>query len=363
MDVVYLCRAGENEELRYSLRSLANLPHEHVWVFGGAPAWLTGATLVPVSQHDVHRYGRVSANKHDVTTRSMRAACEHAGVSDPFILFNDDFYVTERLPCLPMQHRGTVSEVIAYYQAKLGRESAYLRGMQETRDLLIALGIARPLSYEGHWPMEIGKAEMLTALDIGAASGITVLHKRTLYGNLWGVGGRRTEDVKVYQLRQDVPRGPFLSSSDQTFPRLRAHLERLFPEPSRYELPSVTPARQSRQRTRMKGAPMFTVERRVYGTAADGRRVLLFTPGMTITDEAARRAGLLAGEAKPEPPAKGLTIMKPEPADDEPPKRTPLERMTLAQLRALCEVEGIDPQGANTRAEFVAAITLGREEG
>ena len=40
---------------------------------------------------------------------------------------------------------------------------------------------------------------------------------------------------------------------------------------------------------------MFTVKRRVYGKAADGRTILLYAPGMTISDDAAKAAGLLAG--------------------------------------------------------------------
>jgi hypothetical protein len=87
---------------------------------------------------------------------------------------------------------------------------------------------------------------------------------------------------------------------------------------------------------------MYTVTRRVLGKGADGRTVLLFVPGTVLTDEEARRAGLL--DAGP----------------DELAPSPPLERMKLAQLRELCEVEGIDPKGANTRAEYIAAIEAAR---
>lgn len=109
-----------------------------------------------------------------------------------------------------------------------------------------------------------------------------------------------------------------------------------------------------------KGAPMFTVENRVYGKAVDGRTILLYTPGMTISDDAARAAGLLAGEPSRAKVEKGLTIREPGAVDDTPQAQPPLARLNLAALSEVCEAESIDPAGANTRAEFIAAIEAAR---
>ena len=105
---------------------------------------------------------------------------------------------------------------------------------------------------------------------------------------------------------------------------------------------------------------MFTVKRRVYGKAADGRTILLYAPGMTISDDAAKAAGLLAGAPSKASAAKGLTIRQPGTVDDTPHPEAPLSRMNLAELRAACETEGIDPGDANLRAEFIAAIEAAR---
>ena len=101
---------------------------------------------------------------------------------------------------------------------------------------------------------------------------------------------------------------------------------------------------------------MYRVKRRVYGRAADGRTVLLFTPGTVITDDEARAAGLLAGAPPAKEPPRGLVIHSEERVSDEAPPAKPLARMTLAELRAVCEAEGIDPAGANLRAEYIEAI-------
>lgn len=105
---------------------------------------------------------------------------------------------------------------------------------------------------------------------------------------------------------------------------------------------------------------MFEVKGRVYGTAADGRTVLLFTPGALITDDEARAAGLLAGEPAEKQLARGLVIKSGERESDEAPPARPLERMKLDELRAVCEAEGIDPGEANLRAEFIEAIEAAR---
>lgn len=399
MDVVYLCREGENEELRYSLRSLINLPHERVWVFGGAPEWATEIEHVPVDQHDT---------KYRVTTRALRAACEHPGVSDPFALWNDDFYVMRQVDEVPVLHRGLVADVLADYVRRWHGGSSYSRGMAQTAALLASLGFPRPLSYELHVPLPIHKGAMLKALDVGAASGIAVLHKRTLYGNLARLGGERLSDVKIVGGREGRiagrgiahARSTWLSSSDASFAGLEPLLRHRFPAPSRHEPPvparvystneagrrvlvrvepvpvagtgdssrvrrPVTLAAQSKRRIHTKGVPMFTVKSRVYGKAADGRTVLRYTPGMVITDDAAKAAGLLAGKAAPRKPAKGLTIESERKSvtNDEPKPPMSIDKNTnLSDLRAICAAEGIDPGDANTRAEFRAKIEDARAE-
>ena len=38
MNFIYICRVGENEELRYSIRSVLNsFPEANIWVIGGKP--------------------------------------------------------------------------------------------------------------------------------------------------------------------------------------------------------------------------------------------------------------------------------------------------------------------------------------
>ncbi len=224
MDVVYLCRAGENEELRYSLRSLVNLPHDRVWVFGGRPSWLSRVEYVAIGQ---------AGDKNGNARRNLEAACRHPEVSDPFILMNDDFFIVQPLDSLPVLHRGTVAEVIAEHEARgLGR-STYTEAMRQTLKRLQLMGHTEPLSYSLHIPMAVTKAAMLAA--IAAGDGIDRAQYRTLYGNIDGVGGVKVADVKLRNRREPLPPGPFLSTSDRTFSRALPRLRELFPEPGEHE--------------------------------------------------------------------------------------------------------------------------------
>lgn len=103
---------------------------------------------------------------------------------------------------------------------------------------------------------------------------------------------------------------------------------------------------------------MHTIEVRVYDTDSEGRRFLLYRPGDVITAAEAKRVATLV-ESKPDTPEwPALLGHRDAPADETPAK--PLDRMNLAELRAVCAGEEIDPGDANTRAEFREVIEAGR---
>jgi hypothetical protein len=225
-DIVYVVKPGDdNQELRFSLRTLRNLPHGRVFVAGYCPRWLKGVTPIPVRQ---------AGTKFANSTGNLRAAAEHPEVSEDFLYFNDDFFVMSPVDRMPVLHRGPVSTVEDYYSTR--GKGPYLEGLRGTRGLLLELGFDEPLSYELHVPMLLNKQRLLETLELGAD--LPVLHKRTLYGNVWAAGGKQIRDCKVLSRGWTFPKAaPFLSTAPLSFASgaVGQHIRARFPEPGPYE--------------------------------------------------------------------------------------------------------------------------------
>ena len=220
MDVVFVCRGGENEELRYALRSLKNVPHDNVYLFGSAPDWYTG-NLIESEQ---------TGNKYFNVHYAMQKI-PFSPVSDDFILWNDDFFCMKPTT-MQYHHRGPVDDVIDWY-VKRYHTSAYIRGMQKTRRWLADLKIENPLSYELHIPMVFNKDKFAQALKL--AEGHVSIQMRSFYGNMFGVGGEYMDDVKIYSSKWKFTSDTWLSSEDKSFPYLYPLLDWTFRDKSEYE--------------------------------------------------------------------------------------------------------------------------------
>ena len=213
MDVVYYVRPGErNEELRYSLRSLVNLPHERVWVIGHKPSWITAVEYVR---------GNGERSPQHNAIRNLLLACD-AVEAERFVVFNDDFYVMEPVPQVPLWHAGPLSQA-----ARTGPLRLALKR-------LLALGLPQPVAWSLHIPIVVQRRKLAAILS--GLTGRSVPEWRTMYGNLSGERGEQAPDVKLRRRSDPVPSGPFLSSSDHTFPALARLLAGRFEAPSPYEV-------------------------------------------------------------------------------------------------------------------------------
>lgn len=221
---VYIVRPGENEELRYSLRSVEkNLPEiSDVVIVGHAEPWLRDVTVIPGNPHGQHKRMNVWANVYTAATAP--------GLPDDIVLMNDDFMVMHPA-VVTMAYRGTLDAHIEPLRPGWWRTSLEL-----ARQWLQHHGYTEPLSYELHRPFPMNRAKMAQVMDEAAG-----LHRRnppqwrTIYGNRWSVGGEQDQDAKLYRTATTVPEGTWLSTSDASFELLRPVLEAAFPDPSRWE--------------------------------------------------------------------------------------------------------------------------------
>lgn len=233
MDIVYVVAENEkNDSLKYSLRSLKNIPHDDVYIIGHKPPWVKNVKYI-------NRMQRVR-NKFQNISRNMWLATKTTSISDDFIYMDDDYYIMREIDEIYPQHRGSIDLMIKFNEEQ--NSQIYVRGYTDTRDQLIKHGIEFPNSYELHIPIVFNKQKLREALEMDDNHAINaeIFHIRSFYSNYYHIGGQHMNDVKVahsHQNRLDWIMGKRYLSSAGDGPEgfLLQHLKELFPEKSQYE--------------------------------------------------------------------------------------------------------------------------------
>lgn len=221
MDFVYICRNGENEELRYSIRSVIHFyPDAKIHIFGGKPKWYSGEFI------EVKDMG----NKFDNIDRCYDAIC-NSNLND-FILMNDDFYIIDKPNSFVHYYDGSLEEKIQKHMSMYGL-SKYARVLSEANKKLKKMGISNPLNYDVHTPMLFNREKLSDIVLMSSAP-------RSMYGNIYNVGGEKIVDIKIYKHTKDVYiNGYFLSSEDNSFNKISGLLKNRFSYPTHYESDSL----------------------------------------------------------------------------------------------------------------------------
>ena len=232
MDIVYNCRKGDNEELRYSMRSVeSNLQYDNLWVVGGKPSWYIGNYV-----EDVPSY----PSKLQRENHGLKMLCRNEEIANKFILMHDDIFVIKPVDIVETWSYGSLQERIAKYNS-VSTNSQHVKDLRLTWQSLRELGIDDPISYELHVPMPMEKDKLAEALQYKGCP-------RTIYGNLFGIPAIEHKDVKVYTntymdyLSYDYKNNdaPYISTLDTSFPTVYNDLLKdLFPDRSSYESPQL----------------------------------------------------------------------------------------------------------------------------
>ena len=228
-DVVYIVKEDpRNEELRYSIRSVVeNFPVRNIWVFGYCPSWLKEIIYVKIPQN-----GQKWENSKMLFDKI--ANCE--SLPDEFVLFNDDFFVVEKVDKVEQWYDGLLQDRIDHLRKVFGNhQPLYANQLQQVVDRLAEHGITEPKNYAVHKPMLFNRKNMLKSLELTKDLPMSL---RSFYANYFNVGGIDAPDTKVFTTGPyDFP-GPYLSSDDRTFRlgRIGRDVRAAFPNPSKYEL-------------------------------------------------------------------------------------------------------------------------------
>lgn len=241
MDIVYLIKVdpeNDSEELRYSLRSLKNIPHQKVILVGEKPEWVTNVEFIPVAQ---------TKTKHQNWSMNLSAAVRSDSISDDFIMMNDDFFFMKKIKEMPNLNMGAMKQVIDSYNQRYPAGSEYIDKMTKLYTMLVENGHKDPISYELHAPIILNKQNVL---DMYQNAGDRPIYQfRSYYGNYFNIKSTATRDVKVFvdsthndPLYNEDPEKylmsqTFLSTTGGSFKRGRPgdFVRKMFPEKSPYE--------------------------------------------------------------------------------------------------------------------------------
>ena len=228
-DVVYILREGENEELRYSLRTLTNLPHRKVVFVGGKPEGLEPDIWIPFNQIK-DKWG----NARDL----IELMCKDNRLTKEVYLFNDDFFVMKPVKNVPVYTNGDLRQFARFVTRNGQRESEYITTrINPTIKELQSRGLPT-VNYELHLPICISREKMLKIFRLFPR----FVASRSTYGNYYRLRGERIglnfHDGSVQSPKDKLnPERTFISTTDESWQGVVGkQIKELFPNPSRYEL-------------------------------------------------------------------------------------------------------------------------------
>ena len=228
-DVVYIVKEDpRNEELRYSIRSVVeNFPVRNIWIFGYCPSWLKEIIHVKIPQN-----GQKWENSKMLFDKI--ANCE--SLPDEFVLFNDDFFVMEKLDKVDQWYDGLLQDrVDQLSEIFKNSHPLYANQLQQVVDRLAEHGIKEPKNYAVHKPMLFDRKKMKESLELTKDLPMSL---RSFYANYFNVGGINAPDTKVFKLGPYDFDGPYLSTDDRTFRlgRVGRDIRAKFTSKSKYEI-------------------------------------------------------------------------------------------------------------------------------
>lgn len=244
-DVVYPVKATPdgNEELRYSLRSLVNLPHRRVFIIGDRPKWCVNV---------IHAASPQTGPELSNVNAALKLVANTEALSDDFVYMNDDFFIMRPTDKIEPGYQMELLDRIDIYKRRKKWLQAY--SLITTRKRLVELGLIGLKSYELHTPMMLNKANLRAMYELCADMPLFAIRPKTMYGNLYNISGVQTDDVKnpIEDTQEAHATKLYLSTDEDTFAHSTAGelIRTKFPNPCAYEIegaaiPTAQPRREN----------------------------------------------------------------------------------------------------------------------
>ena len=225
-DIVYVLKTDfVNNELRYSLRSLENFPHDKVWFVGGQPNELQPDGRLAIKQYGDTKWERVKNMLGRISVAE--------DISEDFWLFNDDFFILKPWTLGEAVYNGTLSEHIEHIERRHRGVTPYTEQLRACEHELNEHRCGT-LNYAVHCPILLNKEKVIETLRAFPNNPMF----RSLYGNYQNIKGIKHEDCKIVGMNTTIPdNADFVSTEDGAFDygAVGAQIRSMFPNKCRYE--------------------------------------------------------------------------------------------------------------------------------
>lgn len=195
MDLVYLLdsRTKDYQAFRLSFAcAKKNLPHRKIFVIGKKPEDIE-AIEIPFNDSGLPRVRGIN------TGNKLRIAIKNKDISDDFILMNDDFYAVKKLDKIATAHLGKLTGWLTENRAE-EKGTAFTAPFWQRRIKDMSKLFPSGYFYEVHQPMIYNKKKLRETLKKRETLKPKRIYTtiRTMYGNYYNIGGRKTIDCKIY---------------------------------------------------------------------------------------------------------------------------------------------------------------------
>ena len=236
-DIVYLyadgCSTWRGRELGFSLRSLIKHGKNFgkVFIVGDKPNYLN-ENIIHISKEDDKSHCKERRLYEKILT-----ACRTGEISDPFIFFNDDYFLVKDIDMasLPYYYFNTL-ELKASLRPK---KDIYFKALKNTYEILKSKGLST-IHFDIHYPMYYHKEffeKAMLAYDWKIRGGYVV---KSLYANTMKIIGTPKKDRKIFHSHNkreimEAITGTDLFSTENITRTMSEVLQKLYPEKSIYE--------------------------------------------------------------------------------------------------------------------------------
>ena len=197
MDIVIPYSYSFTEELKYTIRSLKNLPHRNVYILGDK-----------THEDVIHIRGDWSIqNAYRNQIEKYLTACKIPEVSDMFIATNDDIFIMKKWKPV-YYNKGDLAD----NTAKLKRWDTYTRSLKDTLNYLQQNNLPT-INFETHTPFVYDKTklkDLIESLDFNH----NIYQIRSIYGNTYSIKSQQITDVKNTKNFRELD---IISTQDSTF--------------------------------------------------------------------------------------------------------------------------------------------------